>query len=179
MVRTSADPTKTQASKGGDRTNPSTGALMKRSLTFGSIDRGREATLGCTAHAIGASSRARGNSSSAVSRLLEEARDALGCFARGFLGEEVAAFDRRAGDVVGPVAPHLKRVVPGLDGSCRTPQGQEGGTNLSPPEVGHVVLHIEGGGRAILLADGMHSDRILELLHVRVSRFWGEAGRVV
>jgi len=92
----------------------------------------------------------------------EEIVQSLVGFFRRFLGEEVAAIEGVAAHIVGPVTPDGERVVPRRHDPPPAPEGQKRAGDPARPLIGGVVFAIEGGGGAVLLADGVDGRGIAE-----------------
>ena len=67
----------------------------------------------------------------------------------------MTAVDRPAPDVTGPLLPDREGFVPRVHGTGGAPEDQDGAADRVPAAVGLVVRHVEGGGGAVLLADGV------------------------
>jgi hypothetical protein len=69
-----------------------------------------------------------------------------------FFREEVTAVKGAAADVVRPVPPHGKHVIPRLPRALSAPQRADGAWQASPASVGLVVLVVQRGRGSVLLA---------------------------
>lgn len=74
----------------------------------------------------------------------------------------VAAIEGVAAHIVGPVTPDGERVVPRRHDPPPAPEGQKRAGDPARPLIGGVVFAIEGGGGAVLLADGVDGRGIAE-----------------
>src|SRR5262249_15510823 len=92
-----------------------------------------------------------------------------GCF-----GDEVPGGDASAAHLAGPGLPYLQRPVPAGDRAGLTPEHQRRAGDPAPSAVGLVMLVIEGGGGAVLLADGMDPAGIAELAEISGADVRGE-----
>src|SRR5919197_2266470 len=88
-------------------------------------------------------------------RSCEEFEEVTRRLVGSFLGQEMPGPDRAAANLLAPGAPDLQRLVPVGEGAAVTPQGQDRTGDLPSATVGLVVLVIERGGGAVLLADGV------------------------
>src|SRR5215207_8598852 len=84
------------------------------------------------------------------------------------LGKVVAAIDSVARNIVGPVAPDTENVVPLLELRALAPQGQHGTGDAAAASVRLVVIAIDAGGGAIILADGVDGGVMEAALVIRV-----------
>jgi hypothetical protein len=82
--------------------------------------------------------------------------------------------DAPASNLAGPRCPYLQWLVPAGDRAGLTPQDQRRAEDPPTSAVGLVVLVVECGGGAVLLADGVDPAGITERAGVGGADFGGE-----
>src|SRR5207245_7519473 len=72
---------------------------------------------------------------------------------RRFFRKEVTTVEGAAADVVRPLPPDGKHVIPTLQRPLPAPEREYGASNPPPASIGLVVLMVQGGRGPVLLAD--------------------------
>ncbi|GAA2438237.1 hypothetical protein GCM10010191_61720 [Actinomadura vinacea] len=93
-----------------------------------------------------------------------------------FLRREVASLDQTAAHVGGLDLSDVEWVVPLPDRAGGVPQNQRGTRDAPAAAVGLVVGRVQGGGPAVLLADGMHGVELLKLIRAIHEEFRSSYG---
>src|ERR687892_782829 len=114
-----------------------------------------------------------------LDRSSEELDEVAACLVGRFLRHEVPAGDRFAANVLGPGPPDIERLVPAGDGTGETPEDQGRAGDPSLPAVRLVLLVVERGSCAVLLADGVDGAGVAELCDVLCSDLRRESARHV